>query len=100
MISGRGNKGRINHNKPDISVIVPVYNAEKYLPYCISSLTQPTDLNQEILIINDGSTDKSEQIAREFERGFSNIHVINKPNGGCASARSEGLRLASGEYIG
>ena len=55
---------------------------------------------QEILVINDGSTDYSEYIARDFERNFSNVHVINKPNGGCASARSEGLRIAKGEYIG
>ena len=57
-------------------------------------------LDQEILVINDGSTDYSEYIARDFERNFSNVHVINKPNGGCASARSEGLRIAKGEYIG
>ena len=100
VISGRGCRTRPNHDEPQISIIVPVHNNERYLPYCLSSLTQSSDLDQEILVINDGSTDNSENIARDFERNFPDVHVINKPNGGCASARSEGLRVARGEYIG
>lgn len=84
----------------EISIIIPVYNAEKYIDKCIESLINQKFKNLEIIIVNDGSTDKSLEICRKYERIDSRIIVINKDNGGVSSARNIGLEVASGEYIG
>ena len=82
-----------------ISVIVPVYNAEKYLQRCIRSILAQTYENFEILIVDDGSKDSSGQLCDEFALQDSRIHVTHKNNGGPGSARTVGLRQAKGEYI-
>jgi len=86
--------------KPKVSIIVPIYNVENYLSRCLDSLLAQTLQNIEIIAINDGSNDSSIKILREFELRDSRIKVIDKPNGGVSSARNEGIRIATGEYIG
>lgn len=84
---------------PKISVIVPVYNTEKYLPRCIDSILAQTFTDFELLLINDGSTDSSGTICDEYAKKYSRIRVIHKQNGGVISARKEGVYYATGNYI-
>ncbi len=82
-----------------ISVIVPVYNVEKYLHRCIDSILVQTFTDFELLLIDDGSTDKSREICDEYEGKDKRIRVFHKDNGGASSARNVGLDNANGEYI-
>lgn len=85
--------------KPKISVIIPVYNVEKYLERCIESVINQTYNNIEIILIDDGSADKSGKICDYFSKIDSRIKVIHKKNGGLSDARNVGLQTASGDYI-
>ena len=82
-----------------ISVIIPVYNVEKYLSRCIESVLNQTYRNLEILIVDDGSTDDSLNICRRYEKKDKRIKVIHQDNGGLSSARNKGLMNSTGEYI-
>lgn len=82
-----------------ISIIVPVYNVEKYLKECLKSLTTQTYQDIEILLIDDGSTDNSLDICREFEKKDRRIKVVHKENSGVSDTRNLGLDIAKGEYI-
>jgi glycosyltransferase involved in cell wall biosynthesis len=82
-----------------ISVIVPIFNSEKYLRRCIDSILNQTYEKLEIILVNDGSTDLSGYIIEEYSRQDSRIIVINKSNGGPSSARNRGIEAASKEYI-
>ena len=84
----------------DISVIVPVYNAEPYIRQCIQSLLDQTKDRIEIVVVNDGSTDKTPEIVREMVDKNDNIRMISKSNGGLKTARIAGLKEARGKYIG
>ncbi len=84
---------------PKVSVIVPVYNMEKYLSRCLTSLINQTIDNLEIIVVNDGSTDKSDEIIKEYKKANNNIRYVTKENGGLSSARNFGLLYATGEYI-
>ena len=77
-----------------ISVIIPAYNTAKYIKRCIVSLLNQTYKNIEIIVINDGSTDNTLEMAKQF-----NITVLDKENGGVSSARNMGLKIATGDYI-
>lgn len=83
-----------------ISVIVPVYNAEKYLAECLESVCSQTLPEIEIICVNDGSTDDSLQVLEVFRHKDSRIIVIDQPNQGVSAARNAGLNIASGQYIG
>lgn len=83
-----------------VSIIIPVYNTERYLERCLKSVVNQTLKEKEIIIINDGSTDNSHIIINKYKNLYNNIIVINQDNQGAASARNRGLRIASGEYIG
>ena len=83
-----------------ISVIVPVYNIEKYLRRSINSIINQTYSNLEIILVDDGSTDESGKICDEYANIDSRIKVIHKKNGGQASAINLGLDIAKGDYIG
>lgn len=83
-----------------ISIIVPVYNTEKYLEQSINSILNQTYENLEIIIVDDGSTDSSGLICEKYFKIDSRVKVIHKKNGGQSSARNLGLDLASGDYIG
>lgn len=86
---------------PKISVIVPVYNVEKYLEKCLNSLVNQTIQEIEILVVNDGSTDNSQSIIEKFETQFpEKIKGFKKENGGLSDARNFGLERANGKYIG
>lgn len=82
-----------------ISVIVPVYNVEKYVGRCLDSLINQTNKQLEIIVVNDGSKDNSLEILKEYEKKDSRIKVIDKPNGGLSSSRNVGLDNATGDYI-
>ena len=86
--------------KPLISVIVPVYNAEKYLSKCLDSILAQTYTNLEIILVDDGSTDNSSKICEKYARKDNRIKVIHKQNGGVSSARNTALAIVTGEYIG
>ena len=82
-----------------ISVIIPVYNVEQYLEKCLDSILNQTYKNIEIILVNDGSIDKSGVICDEYSRKYNNIKVFHKENGGVSSARNLGITVAKGEYI-
>ena len=91
----------MNKNEaPLISVIVPVYNVEKYLAKCIDSIIAQTYTNLEILLVDDGATDSSGAICDEYAQKESRIRVIHKENGGLSDARNRGIAEARGEYLG
>jgi len=82
-----------------ISVIVPVYKVEKYLRHCVDSILAQTYPDFELLLIDDGSPDGCPQICDEYAARDPRVRVIHKPNGGLISARNEGIRAASGNYV-
>jgi glycosyltransferase involved in cell wall biosynthesis len=82
-----------------ISVIIPVYNTEKYLYRCIDSVIKQTHKNLEIILVDDGSTDNSGKICDWYKNKDSRIRVIHKKNAGQSSARNIGIELATGDYI-
>lgn len=82
-----------------ISIIVPVYNTERYLNRCIESIINQTFRNIELILINDGSTDKSGEICDEYLKKDKRISVIHKKNGGVSSARNLGINKAHGDYV-
>lgn len=82
-----------------ISVIIGVYNAEKYLAETIESVINQTFKDWELILVDDGSTDNSQKIAKEFEEKDQRIKILEKENGGRASAINFGLKKAQGEYI-
>ena len=84
---------------PKISIIVPVYNVESYLPRCIDSILAQTYTDFELILVDDGSPDNSGAICDEYAAKDSRIRVIHKENGGVSSARNTGLDFASGKYI-
>lgn len=84
---------------PEISIIVPVYNAEKYLGHCIESILAQTFTDFELLLINDGSSDSSGLICDEYARKDQRVKVYHKKNGGVSTARNLGLEKSRGKYI-
>lgn len=82
-----------------ISVIVPIYNAEKYLDKCLYSIVNQTYSDLEIILINDGSTDSSYAICEKYKQNDKRIVIVNKNNEGLVKARKDGIRMAKGEYI-
>lgn len=83
----------------EISVIVPVYNVQKYLRKCLNSLVKQTFKDIEIIAVNDGSTDDSEEILKEYAEKYDNFSYYNKENGGLSDARNFGLKHANGRYV-
>lgn len=83
-----------------ISVIIPAYNLEQYLAICLDSLLKQTYQELELIVVDDGSTDGTGEIADRYAETDSRIRVVHKENGGVSSARIAGLRAASGEWIG
>ena len=81
-----------------VSVIIPVYNVEKYLSKCLDSIVNQTYNNLQIILVNDGTKDNSLEICQNYQNKDSRIQVINKENGGLSSARNKGLEYAEGKY--
>ena len=82
-----------------VSVIVPVYNVEKYLTKCLDSLVSQTLKDLEVIIVNDGSPDNSQEIIDMYTKKYANMHSYLKENGGLSDARNYGIKKATGEYI-
>ena len=85
---------------PNVSIVVPVYNVEKYLRQCLDSIINQSLPNIEIICVNDGSTDSSLNILHEYAAKDSRIYVIDKPNSGYGHSMNIGLQRCTGEYIG
>ena len=90
---------RIMNTKFLVSVVVPVYNVENYIGYCIKSIINQSYKDLDIILIDDGSTDTSGQICDEWAKSDDRISVIHKTNGGLSDARNVGIDIATGEYI-
>lgn len=88
-----------NINKPLVSVIVPVYNAEQFLGECVQSVINQTYTNWELLLVDDGSPDMSGSLCDKWSEKDNRIRVFHKANGGASSARNKGLKEAEGEWI-
>ncbi|MDW3709241.1 glycosyltransferase family 2 protein [Enterococcus faecium] len=86
-------------NEPLITIIIPVYNVQQYLPKCLQSVIDQTYTNLEVIVVDDGSTDSSLEICNEFAQKDSRIKVIHKENGGQGSARNCALDVMHGDYI-
>ena len=84
---------------PKVSVIIPCYNAERYLPHCLDSLTAQTLRDLEIICVDDGSVDSTPDILRQYARKDSRITVLIQENKNAGNARNNGLRIARGEYL-
>ena len=83
-----------------ISVVIPVFNIEKYLPKCLFSIEEQTAFQSlEIILVDDGSNDNSGKICDDFSAKYNNVKVIHKKNGGVSSARNAGIEIAKGEYV-
>ena len=82
-----------------VSIIVPVYNCEAYIRRCIESILRQTYRNVEVILINDGSTDQSENICREYQKQDKRIRLYNQENQGVSVSRNYGLSVAEGEFI-
>ena len=82
-----------------VSIIIPVYNVEKYLPKCIGSIEAQTFGNYEVLLVDDGSTDRSGILCDEYAERDSRVRVIHQENSGQAAARNHAVKQAAGEYI-
>ncbi len=87
------------NNKPKVSIIVPVYNVENYLNRCLDSLINQSFDDIEIICINDGSTDRSLEILKDYEKKDNRVKIINKENSGVSNCRNKGIKVSNGEYI-
>lgn len=83
-----------------VSIIVPIYNAEKYLSKCIDSILNQTERNIEVILVDDGSSDNSRQICREYQKKDNRVKIIYQENAGVSAARNQGIAVAKGSYIG
>ena len=86
-------------SKPLVSIIVPIYNVEKFLDDCVESIVKQSYDNLDIILVDDGSPDNSPKICDEWAKKDNRIKVIHKKNGGVCSARNEGIKSAKGEWI-
>lgn len=84
----------------DITIVVPVYNVEKYIERCINSLVHQTIELERIILVDDGSTDSSGAICDDFANNYNNISVVHQKNQGLSAARNKGIEMAETEYIG
>ena len=91
--------GGKNVDKPLISVIIPVYNVEKYLDRCLESVVNQTYRNLEIILVDDGSPDNCPKMCDEWAKKDSRVVVVHRENGGASAARNDGLSVAKGDFI-
>ena len=87
-------------NNPKISIIVPVYNGEDYLEKCVDSIVDQTEKNIEIILVDNGSEDRSPKICDAYAEKDNRIKVIHQPNNGVSFARNSGIEVAKGDFIG
>ena len=85
--------------RPKVSIIVPIYNVERFLDRCMDSLLNQTLKDIEIIMVDDGSPDNCPQMCDEYAKNDSRVKVIHKKNAGLGMARNSGLEIATGEYV-
>ena len=90
---------RMTNKVPKISIIIPVYNVEKWLQRCFDSLTEQTFVDYDVWMVDDGSKDDSGKLCDEFAKKDSRFHVIHQKNAGAAAARNTAFPHAKGEYF-
>jgi glycosyltransferase involved in cell wall biosynthesis len=83
----------------DASIIIPVFNTEKYLNRCVDSVIAQQEVSIEIILVDDGSTDTSSQICDDYSHKYEYIHTLHITNSGPATAKNEGMKIAQGDYI-
>lgn len=86
--------------KPELSIIVPVYNTARYLSQCIASITEQAFKNWELILVDDGSEDGSSELCDEWCQKDARIKVIHKQNTGQADSRNQALKICQGAYVG
>ncbi|NCU29255.1 glycosyltransferase [Candidatus Saccharibacteria bacterium] len=86
-------------NSPSVSIIVPIYNTERFLGHCLDSIINQTYFNLDIILINDGSTDRSAEICDLYAKRDYRVRLVSQENSGVSSARNKGLDIATGEYV-
>ena len=96
-IQAKNNKIKVEN--PLFSIIVPIYNVERYLEQCIESVLAQDYQNYELILVDDGSPDNSIDICVKYAKQYSNIVFIHKINGGVSDARNAGIQIARGEYL-
>lgn len=84
---------------PSISIIIPVYNVEKYLEKCLDSILVDNSFTGQVICVNDGSTDGSEKILEEYAKKYPNLEIVTQPNAGLSAARNAGFDRATGDYV-
>jgi len=99
VVSVLGGKGRLAMDKPVISVIVPVYNVEKYIRQCVESVRGQTYTNLECILVDDGSPDSSIQIAKDIVGADSRFRIVTQENAGLGAARNTGIATAQGDFL-
>lgn len=82
-----------------VSIIVPIYNVEKYLHQCVDSLLNQTLREIEVILVDDGSPDSCPRICDEYKKKDTRVKVVHKQNGGLSDARNAGMKLVEGEYV-
>ena len=87
-------------SEPKVSVVIPMYNVEKYLDTCVQSVRKQTLQDIEIILVDDGSPDRCGDMAEEYAKQDSRVKVVHRKNGGLGPARNSGMEVATGEYIG
>ena len=87
-------------SEPKVSVVIPMYNVEKYLDTCVQSVRKQTLQDIEIILVDDGSPDRCGEMAEEYAKQDSRVKVVHRKNGGLGPARNSGMEIATGEYIG
>ena len=90
----------MNKKQPKVSVVVPCYNVEKYLPQCMDSIINQTLKDIEIICVNDGSTDSTLRILQKYAEKDKRIKIIDKANSGYGASMNKGFSEANGEYLG
>ena len=89
-----------NYGSPKVSMVIPAYNAEDYIARCIDNVLAQSQPDVEIIVVDDGSTDNTPEIADWYARKYENVVAIHQENGGISEARNAGIRYANGEFIG
>ena len=82
-----------------LSIIIPAYNTEKYIKQCIDSVINIRNIENEIIVVNDGSTDRTKDILKEYTENNDRIKVITQENQGASAARNTGIKASTGDYI-
>ena len=99
MILGNKIQSEITMDAPKVSIIIPIYNVEKYLRQCVDSVVSQTYNNTEIILVDDGSQDNSSNICEELANEYNRIKVFHKKNGGLSDARNYGLCNSTGDFV-